>query len=155
MSDTRQDILTKLNTCLPYITTTNSYNNTIANVKRGYVGFNEVNQYPSACYFLGSEKRIADNETDSLNKYQIEIKIGIYDKVAADHSNSGTLTNKLESWIADLKTFITNPSNKGMPKYLGSTSCLQELYIDSIEPYIDYQENIVAIFLTLTGVYVE
>jgi len=137
MSSVRQNILSKLKQCLPYITTANGYDNTVKSIYKGYRSINQTNEYPILFYGLGFESVKNTSEDMSLNMIDCEAYIGVY-------FQSSNLTDEYESWIRDLKRFILQDRNISNDKtlLLKEVDYISSWNIKQIEPYMDFEKNI-------------
>lgn len=155
MNSIRQKILEELGWQLSFISTANGYKNTLPGTRiyRGYKSINEVNEYPSAFYHLGSEK-IINNESYTLKRIEAEVIIGVY---IQSSTGQGKLTDESEEWINDLKRFIAG--NKSLSKTLNLNTTIEGVeanYIETITPYIiDHGRNIGGIMIEMTVKYNE
>jgi len=150
MSSVRQNILTKLKQCLPYITTANGYTNTVKNVYKGFKSLNQINEYPVLFYGLGAENVENTSEDMSLNLMKCEAYIGVY-------FQSSDLTDEYEQWIRDLKRFILQDRNISNDKFLllNEVDYISDWNIREIQPYMDYDKNIGSLLIMFNISYSE
>ena len=148
----RQDILTKFGTCIPFITATNKYVNTVISDKvyKGYKSIQGANDFPVLFYGLGSEKLQDESEDGNILIQRVEAYIGVY-------FSSNSLTDDYEKWIRDLKKFVFQDKTitTGKTLLLDAVTGVKSWGIKSVDPYIDYDKNIGSLFMILEIDYIE
>lgn len=142
----RQRILTNLTEELMFINTTNGYNNSLVEVRKGYFSKAVINNYPTAFVQFGTDSMQSQMEGYTYGDSDLDVVVLVY-----INSPEETQVDDAESMVEDLYRFFNR--DESIPKQY--TSSLEELeYVQQyktvqVAPYIAGNKNYTAIGVVL------
>jgi hypothetical protein len=82
----------------------------------------------------------------------LKVNILTHVQVDTDLNKEGLLTNEIENWLEDYRSFFTFPSTKDamLQRFALWAAGVTYYYISGIEPYYDRNDNRYTIFVELT-----
>lgn len=142
----RQKILNNLTTELLYINSANGYNNSIAEVRKGYFSKATVNNYPTAFVQFGSDDLQEQIEGYTYGQSDLDVLVLVY-----INSPEATQVDDSELMIEDLYRFFNRDDSipQAFTSSLESLDYVQNYKTVQVAPYIAGNKNYTAVAVVL------
>jgi len=138
----RQKILNNLTTELLLINTANGYNNTIAEVKKGYFPTTSINNFPTASVYFGPDIMQSQIEGYTYGDSDLDVVVLVY-----INSPEEEQVDAAEEMIEDLYRFFNR--DESIPAAYTSTleeiTYVQNYKVVEANPYVAGNKNISSI----------
>lgn len=147
----RNIILNTIINDIPRITTANGYKHNAPEASKYYQVLDDISIPPHINIYCGAERSLA---VEPGLETTLNVIILTHVQVNNDVNKEGILSDEIENWIEDYKSFFTFPSAKDTEASkicsLWSVAGVTSYYISSIEPYYDRNDNRHTVFVELT-----
>jgi len=141
---------------MPRITEANGYKHNAPEASKYYNVLDDVSVAPHINIYCGAEQIIP---IEPGLETTLKVIILTHVQVNTDLNKEGLLTDEIESWIEDYRSFFTFPSTRDADASkictLWSVAGVTHYYMSSIEPYYDRNDNRHTIFTELTVNYLQ
>lgn len=146
----RENILNNLYNGLQNITTSNGYDNTIVEVRKGLVDSSTINSFPVLSVQLGSEVIQTQIEGSTEGLFSLDVFI-------IGFVNSNDITTDVESMIRDIKKYLYKDVtiSDNYVCNLFDIDYIQGYEIKEVNPYLAYKNNICSFGVLLKVEYID
>lgn len=146
----RENILNNLYNGLQNITSSNGYDNTVVEVRKGLVDSSTINSFPVLSVQLGSEVIQTQIEGNTEGLFSLDVFI-------IGFVNSNDITTDVESMIRDIKRYLYKDVtiSENYVCNLFDIDFIQGYEIKEINPYLAYKNNICSFGVLLKVEYID